>query len=91
MENSEAFDAALIISKAMLKYDMLDKKISINVADSDNIYAYIDNIKVLLGDTARMEEKIKTMSEAVAEIPDGDRGTLDLRDLSKPIIFKYTT
>lgn len=91
VENSEAFDAALIISKAMLKYDMLDKKISINVADSDNIYAYIDNIKVLLGDTARMEEKIKTMSEAVAEIPDGDRGTLDLRDLSKPIIFKYTT
>ena len=38
-----------------------------------------------------MEEKIKTMSEAVKEIPDGDRGTLDLRDLSKPIIFKYST
>ena len=91
MENSEAFDTALIISRAMSKYEMLDKKISINVSDSENIYAYIDNIKVLLGDTTRMEEKIKTMSEAVKEIPDGDRGTLDLRDLSKPIIFKYST
>lgn len=91
VENSEAFNTALIISRAMSKYEMLDKKISINVSDSENIYAYIDNIKVLLGDTTRMEEKIKTMSEAVKEIPDGDRGTLDLRDLSKPIIFKYST
>ena len=91
VENEEAFEAALIISKAMTKYDMLDKDVSINVADSENIYAYVDNIKVLLGDTSRMEEKIKTMIEAVAEIPEGDMGTLDLQDLSKPIIFKYST
>lgn len=91
VENQESFEAALVISKAMSKYDVLDKKVSINVADSENIYAYVDNIKVLLGDTSRMEEKIKTMSEAVAEIPEGDMGTLDLQDLSKPIIFKYST
>lgn len=91
VENEEAFESALIISKAMSKYEILDKNVSINVADSENIYAYVDNIKVLLGDTTRMEEKIKTMSEAIAEIPDGDMGTLDLQDLSQPIIFKYST
>lgn len=91
VENKDAFDAALVISRAMSKYEMLDKAVSINVADKDNIYAYVENIRVLLGDTSRMEEKIKTMSEAVKEIPEGDRGTLDLQDLSKPIIFKYST
>jgi len=91
VENKDAFEAALVISRAMSKYEMLDKAVSINVADKDNIYAYVENIRVLLGDTSRMEEKIKTMSEAVKEIPEGDRGTLDLQDLSKPIIFKYST
>ncbi len=91
VENKDAFEAALIISRAMSKYEMLDKNVKINVADDENIYAYIDNIKVLLGDTSRMEEKIKTMSEAVGEITEGDRGTLDLRDLDKTIIFKYST
>ncbi|MCD8037218.1 MAG: FtsQ-type POTRA domain-containing protein [Clostridiales bacterium] len=91
VENEDAFSAALIISRAMSKYDVLDKDVTINVADEDNIYAYVDNIKVLLGDTTRMEEKIKTMAEAILEIPDGDRGTLDLQDLDKTIIFKYST
>lgn len=91
VENEDSFEAALIISNAMSKYEVEGKKVSVNVADCDNLYAYIDNIKVLLGDTSRMEEKIKTMAEAVAEIPEGDMGTLDLQDLSKPIIFKYST
>lgn len=91
VQNTDAFETALIISKAMMKYEMLDKTIKINVSDSKAIYAYVDNVKVLLGDTSRMEEKIKTMSEAVKEIPEGDRGTLNLEDLDKPIIFKYTT
>jgi len=91
VENNDAFQAALSVSNAMNKYGVLDEAVSINVSDTENLYAYINNIKVLLGDNSRMEEKIKTMAEAVKEIPEGDRGTLDLKDLNKPIIFKYTT
>lgn len=91
VENTDAFKAALLVSAAMNKYGVLDDAVSINVSDTENLYAYINNVKVLLGDSGRMEEKIKTMAEAVKKIPDGDRGTLDLTDLSKPIIFKYTT
>ncbi|MPM63533.1 hypothetical protein SDC9_110413 [bioreactor metagenome] len=91
VENQDAFLTALAVSNAMSKYEVLDDAVSINVSDIQNLYAYIDNIKVLLGDNSRIEEKIKTMAEAVKEIPEGDRGTLDLTDLSKPIIFKYTT
>lgn len=91
VENQDAFQAALSVSNAMCKYGVLDNAVLINVSDTQNLYAYIDNIKVLLADNSRMEEKIKTMAEAVKEIPEGDRGTLDLTDLSKPIIFKYTT
>lgn len=91
VENLEAFQAALTVSNSMSKYGVLDDAVSINVSDTDNLYAYINNVKVLLGDNSRMEEKIKTMAEAAKEIPEEDMGTLDLTDLSKPIIFKYTT
>ena len=75
----------------MSKYGVLNDAVNINVSDTDNIYAYIRGIRVLLGSNTRMDEKIKTMAEAVKEIPEGDKGTLDLSDLSKPIIFKYAT
>lgn len=89
--NTDSFDAALSVSNSMSKYGVLNDAVNINVSDTDNIYAYIRGIRVLLGSNTRMDEKIKTMAEAVKEIPEGDKGTLDLSDLSKPIIFKYAT
>lgn len=89
--NTDSFDAALSVSNSMSKYGVLNDAVNINVSDTDNIYAYIRGIRVLLGSNTRMDEKIKTMAEAVKEIPEGDKGTLDLSDLNKPIIFKYAT
>ncbi len=91
VENEKAFETALIISGVMSKYDIEEKALRINVSDCEDIYAYIGSVKVLLGDTTRMDEKIKTMFEAVSEIPEGDKGTLNLQDLDNPIIFKYST
>ena len=91
VENGDSFESALVVSKAMTKFKTEGKTVRLNVSDSKNILAYIDNIKIILGDTSRIEEKIKTMNEAVKQIPEGDRGTLDLRDLNNTIIFKYST
>ena len=91
IEDEAAFEAALMISRAVTKNEMNDRTITVNVADTNNIYAYINNIKILLGDTTRIDEKITTAIEAVNQLEENDRGTLDVSNLSKPIIFKYAT
>jgi len=61
------------------------------VSDTENIIAYVKKIEVNLGDVSNSDQKIRTMGEIIKQIPEGDRGTLDLSDISKPIIFKYLT
>lgn len=89
VENKEAFNVVVTVSQMMVKYNLLDIVVRIDVSDTENIYAKMNNIDVLLGNIEDCDEKIRLMSEIVKQIPENDKGTLDLRDLSKPIIFKY--
>ena len=53
--------------------------------------AYVYKVEVNLGDMSNGDRKIRTMAEVIKNINENDRGSLDLSDLSKPIIFKYLT
>ncbi|MCQ4726323.1 FtsQ-type POTRA domain-containing protein [Anaerotignum faecicola] len=90
-ENPEAFDIIVTIAQVMTKYDMLDTVVRIDVSDTNKIMAYVRKVEINLGDGTNCDEKIRTMSEVIKQIPENDRGTLDLSDLSKPIVFKYLT
>ena len=79
------------IAQVMTKYDMLDTVVRIDVSDTNKIMAYVRKVEINLGDGTNCDEKIRTMSEVIKQIPENDRGTLDLSDLSKPIVFKYLT
>ncbi len=89
--NPEAFDIIVTIAQIMTKYEMLDTVVRIDVSDTSKITAYVRKIEINLGDASNCDEKIRTMSEVIKQIPENDRGTLDLSDLSKPIVFKYLT
>ena len=91
VENRDAFDIVLKIAQVMTKYEMLGSIVKIDVSNTEKIYAHMDNIEIILGGIENIDEKIRTMSEIVKTIPGDDRGTLDISDLSKPIIFKYLT
>ena len=91
VKNSKSFEVIVKIAQMMTKYEMLDLVVSIDVSDPENVRAYSGNIEVLLGDIKDCDKKIRIMEETLKKIPEGDRGTLDLSDLSKPIIFKYLT
>ena len=90
-ENSEALDVVVRIAQAMTKYEMLDMVVELDVSDTSNIKAFVNQVEVNLGTISDYDTKVRTMCEIVKQIPENDRGTLDLSDLSKPIVFKYLT
>lgn len=90
-ENKEAFDEVVVIAQVMTKYEMLDTVVKLDVSDTEKITAYVNKIEVNLGNITNCDEKIRTMAAVVKQIPEKDRGSLDLSDLSKPIVFKYLT
>ncbi len=90
-ENPEALDVVVRIAQAMTKYEMLDMVVELDVSDTSNIKAYVNKVEVNLGTISDYDTKVRTMCEIVKQIPENDRGSLDLSDLSKPIVFKYLT
>ena len=90
-ENKAAFDIIVEMAQFMNRYELLNVVVKIDVSDLKNVLAYVNNIEVNLGDMSNGDQKIRTLSEIIKNINPADRGTLDLSDLSKPIIFKYLT
>ncbi|MDD3570688.1 MAG: FtsQ-type POTRA domain-containing protein [Lachnospiraceae bacterium] len=90
-ENKDAFDEVVVIAQVMTKYEMLDTVVKLDVSNTEKITAYVNKIEINLGNITNCDEKIRTMAAVVKQIPEKDRGSLDLSDLSKPIVFKYLT
>ena len=90
-ENTDALAVVVQISKIIQKYEMDALVLEVDVSDPADLTMRVHNVVVRLGDSKDLEDKLRTMYQAVQNIPEGDRGTLDLRDLDKPIIFQYLT
>ena len=90
-DNKDAFDEVVVIAQVMTKYEMLDTVVKLDVSNTEKITAYVNKIEINLGNITNCDEKIRTMAAVVKQIPEKDRGSLDLSDLSKPIVFKYLT
>lgn len=91
VENEKSFEIVVMMAQMMTKYDLLDMVVEVDVSDPDNIIAYINKIVVYLGDSSDCDMKIRTMAAIIEEIPEGDRGSVDLSDITKPWVFKYLT
>ena len=94
VENTEALDVMLHISQLIEKYELLDLVVEIDVSNPDNIYAYVNQVQIILGDMENGDTKIRYMAEVMKTIPKEDRGTLDLSELDKPhgtVVFRYLT
>ena len=94
VENTEALDVVLNISQLMEKYELLDLVVEIDVSNPENIYAYVNQVQIILGDMENGDTKIRYMAEIMKTIPEEDRGTLDLSELDKPngmVVFRYLT
>ena len=90
-ENKDSLLVVLQMSQLMKKYNLLDMVVEIDVTDPDDVYADVNQVEIHLGDMKDADQKVRIMGEIMKTIPKEDRGTLDLRNLSKPIIFQYLT
>jgi len=90
-ENKEAFDIMVDTAQLMNKYELLDSVMRIDLSDTSRVLAYVNNVEVNLGDMSDGDQKIRLMAEIIKNIDKKDRGTLDLSDISKNIVFKYLT
>ena len=91
VENEEALLAVLQMSQMMKKYELLDVVVEMDVSDPKDIYLNANQVSIHIGQMSDGDQKIRIMAEIMKTIPEGDRGTLDLSDLNKPIVFKYLT
>lgn len=90
-ENTEGLEIVLQLSQMMQKYDLLGMTLKIDVSNLAVIQVTVNQVKVTLGTTENIDQKVRTMAEVMKTIPTSDRGTLDLSDLNKSIVFQYLT
>jgi hypothetical protein len=94
VENPEALSVVLQVSQLMEKYELLDLVVEIDVSNPKSIYAYVNQVQIILGNMENGDTKIRYMAEIMKTIPEEDRGTLDLGELDKPngtVVFRYLT
>lgn len=91
VKDEDALETVVKMAHLLTLYDALDEVDSVNVSDKDNIVITAGGVTVKLGDMSELDQKIRTMREILKEIGEDERGTLDISDLSKPLIFKYLT
>ena len=91
VENQKSYDVVVGISQIMTKYELLNMVLKLNVSDPEKIHIYVNNVDIFIGNLDDCDEKIRTMAAIIQKLDKKDFGSLDLSDLSKPIIFKYKT
>lgn len=94
VKNPEALDVVLEVSQMMEKYELLDLVVEIDVSDPEDVYAYVNQVQIHLGDMENGDTKIRYMAEIMKTIPAEDRGILDLSELDNPkksVVFQYLT
>lgn len=91
VDNKKSLEVMVKFSQLMVKYNLLEMAVYIDVSDPEEITAKVNNVNIKFGNQYDLDEKIRTMAEIIKTIPKEDKGTLDLSDLNKPIVFSYIT
>lgn len=66
----------------------------LDVSKPKDIYAYVNQVQIHLGNMTNGDMKIQYMQQIVKTIPKEDRGILDLSGLDNPkanVTFQYLT
>lgn len=95
VKNQESLEIVLKTANMMIKYESeyesVGEIIKIDVNDPKNIHIYIRQVDFMLGDLKDYDEKIRIMLTIIKDIPEKNRGSLDIRDINKPYVWKFLT
>lgn len=91
VDNKEAFDVVVQLSKLMTKYEILEDVIKVDVSKPEDLHLYVNNIDVLFGTFEDLNWKMSTLNEIIKKIPEEDKGFLDISNSNKTPRFTYLT
>ncbi len=69
IENKEAFNAVLVLSRLMSKYNLTEDTTIVNLSDLDDIHLLVNNVDILFGDISDADTKIQTIKEVIIKLP----------------------
>lgn len=84
----EIIDAIITIDSIINQYEMKLDKIDFNYNLQNKILLYYKDIEINIGNTYQIYEKIQIIYEILSTLPPDSKGTLDVRDINKKIVFK---
>lgn len=91
VNTADQLTVAIAILQNLEKNGVVGEVTGVNVADLYNLeLTYEDRYQVLLGDSSQLDRKIRSMQEAVAQMSDYQRGTLDASFTIWPDKVGYT-
>lgn len=82
VENIEELDIVVSLTKLMIKYDLLNNVIKVDVSNLNEIHLYINKVNVLFGNMTDADIKVSLLTEIIKEIRVDYRGILDISDMS---------
>lgn len=92
VDNKEAFNTIVELSKLITKYELLDSVVEVNVTNAEDIHLYINKVDIYFGDFSDSNEKISYLTEIIKTIPEDDRGSLHLENIKNEAPrFEYLT
>jgi cell division protein FtsQ len=93
VEDSTAFKTVVQYAWLFNKHNMAGKVSRIDVSDSSNTKIHIYNIEFNVGDDKSTDEKIRTIMEILAQLPNSEtiRGFVDMREINNHYVLKILT
>lgn len=87
--DEEVYNDLVQLASFLIKYDVIDHVIKVDMSNSQNIRIYTTKLEVLLGQADDLNNKVNTLSSILMQHQD-IRGILDIKDLDNPIVLKKT-
>lgn len=90
VKNRRSFYSIVTLSGLFIKHDLKTDVIKVDVSKNDDIHIYTDNLDISLGDITDASQKIRIIKAIMEELGD-QKGFLDVKNISKPPLFKILT
>lgn len=87
--DEQVYNNLVNLASFLVKYELIDKVIKVDMSNNENIRVYTTKLEVLLGQADELNNKVNTLSAILKEHKDL-RGILDIRNLKNPIVLKKT-
>ncbi len=93
VEDQDVFDVMVTLGRLFNKYNLENDIVRVDLSNANDIHLFVNELDVQFGDISDADQKIRTLLAILENLPyqDTAKGFLDMRDISKPAVFRLLT